>query len=155
MPGSTFLNRPMRQTDIVIPHGSIYESTQTANQIYFARLTIPVAFSVTGLRIDNGGTVAGNVLVALFNASGTQVASSGSIAMSGTYYFQDYPFTTPFFAPPGDYYPAMVPSSSTASWINCHNASLSNNAARGSFTLPASITLPSFAVGYTPIMATY
>ena len=140
-----------------IPHGQIYESTQTTNQLYFALANIEGTAPITGIQVNMGGTTNGNVIVALYDSGGAKVAESSSTAVTAGNAFQTIAFTASYTPSPGQFFLAVIPSAGIQTFINCHNGSPSNNAAQGAFSVPATITVPAATAraGYTPIMSTY
>lgn len=116
--------------------------THAANVLGCGQIQIEVSTVLTGVCFYNGGTVAGNVLVGLFNSAGQLVASSASSAQSGTFAIQKVAFTSSYSAAPGIYYIGVMPSSASATFALTCCYGLSGSAAPGSFTLPSSITVP-------------
>lgn len=80
-----------------------------ATELYVAEVFIPANCTVTGAAVFNGGAVAGNGKVALFDSTGTRVALSASTAMSGTDAYQSIPFSAPYAAKgPATYYVGCI-----------------------------------------------
>ena len=128
----------------------------TANQLYLAVVQIPVACTLTGIAILNGGTAAGNLTVALFNAAGSsQLAVSASASQSGTFRGQQVPFTGTLAVTPGSYILASIFSSSSATAGVEVFAAPSAQTAQGSYAMPSSVTAPSFQAFTIPAMITY
>jgi hypothetical protein len=113
-----------------------------ANTLTLGCVEIPYIAPLTGVQFLNGGTLSGNVKVALYNNAGTLIASSGSTAQAGVSVFQYVPFTTPYTAAPGRYCFGVVPSSATATFMISEPWQASNYYTQGSFTLPSSLTVP-------------
>jgi parallel beta-helix repeat protein len=113
-----------------------------ANLLYVQKIFIPFATTLTGIAVGNNSNQTGNVLVALYSSTGTEVAHSVSTAGSGGYESQPVPFTATYAAPAGVYYIAIMFSSATALVNTNEVKGPSNSAAQGSFALPSTITPP-------------
>lgn len=132
-----------------------FSGTYTLNVMSTAEIRVPSTTTMTGIAFLNGDTVAGNVIVALYNEAGERVAVSASTAQAGTFALQRVPFTAPYVAAPGIYYIGIVGSSATAEYALRCAFSRSVGIAAGSFTAPASITPPANAGGYVIAGSTY
>lgn len=133
-----------------------FTTTRTANQVYYQGVNIALPCTITGISIYNGSTATGNILVALYNSAGTQVAVSASTAQSGTQAIQSIPFTGTYAAVPGLYYLAIVPSSASSTFNCIFTGGSGGSAAAGSFTMPGTITPPAISgTVETPWMSTY
>lgn len=119
----------------------------TANEIYLVGVTIPVLSTITGVCVGNAGTAAGNLLVSLFNSAGTNVAKSGSTAMSGTFTTQAIAFTAQYTALPGQYFIGVQASSTSANFYKTSVQGLNAEIAQGSFAVPGSFSLASLVDG--------
>lgn len=141
---------------VTIGPGSL-SAAQTANLLVLHVIYIPVAITVTGLVVANGGTAAGNVLAGLYNAAGASLlASSASTAQTGTSSTQLVPFTGTFAAAAGTYIAGVIYSSSSATAPTAYSASPASTAAQGGFALPASVTPPAAAAtAALAVAATY
>lgn len=131
--------------------------TLTANTFYMGEIVVPVGSSIvlTGVQFFNGSTVTGNVIVALFNSSGTEVASSASTAQAGSFGVQSVPFSSQFTAAPGQYFLGFVPSSASADFGLTASYGLSKSVGQITFTTPTSTTTPAATGAYIPDMSTY
>jgi hypothetical protein len=129
----------------------------TANQLYLTTVYIPVACTLTGLAIENGGTATGNVLAGIYNAAGsTQLAVSNSTAQSGTFHGQQIPFTSTLAVTPGTYIFALTYSSGSATSAASINVAPASSTAQGGFSLPSTVTPPaSMLVTSIPMMVSY
>lgn len=141
---------------VLLGPGSL-SAAQTANLLVMHVICIPVAITVTGLVVANGGTAAGNVLAGLYNAAGASLlASSASTAQTGTSTTQLVPFTGTFAAAAGTYIAAVLYSSSSATAPAAYSATPASTAAQGGFSLPASVTPPTAAAtAALAVAATY
>jgi hypothetical protein len=114
----------------------------TANTMYVGQTFISDPCLLTGVSFYNGGTINGNVIVALYDKAGTLVASSASTAQAGSFGVQRVAFSSTYLAAGGIYYLAVIPSSSTATFAltcaQCPSAGL----AQGGFSVPGTITPP-------------
>lgn len=134
------------------------------NAIYFVQVKIPVATTLTGLRYRKGtGTVAANVIGALYNSAGTRVAVSGTVAQGTTASAQvQLPFSGTYAAAAGLYYMAIIGSSTSADfygWATAEYLGPATTATQGSFATPSSFTPPATtaaaAAAAVPMMSTY
>jgi len=135
------------------------DATVSANTLYLARVIVPAAggggtVPLTGIAIGTGGTVVGNATVALFNSAGTQVAVSSSIAISGTYRAQFYPFTSVYDASPGVYEIGVIYSGGAHVCQVCALGPCGVQA-QGSYAMPSSISALVASQQYIPVMSTY
>lgn len=135
-----------------------------ANAMYFVQVQIPVATTLTGLRYRKGtGTVAANVIGALYNSAGTRVAVSGTVAAGTTASAQvQLPFSGTYAAAPGLYYMAIIGSSTSADfygWATAEYLGPATTATQGSFATPTTFTPPAntaaAAAAAIPMMSTY
>lgn len=140
------------------------DGTNTAFVItdtYVGEIQVTAAGVATGVALFNGTAVAGNVLVALYNAVGALVANSNlaGVAQAGMTAFQRVPFTAPVTLSPGTYYVAVQGNNTggnirTIPTGNFGTALLTG----GTFgTLPtAPITVPTtFTAAQAPIAGLY
>jgi hypothetical protein len=133
-----------------------YSSMPTANLLYYGKIQIPYTTTLTGVLLYTEATAAGNVLVGLFNSSGTQVAASTSVAQGTANSVQAVPFSSTYNAAPGEYFVAVMYSSASATYISGLSYGGAGSAAQGSFALPSSITPPgASAGGFIASMSTY
>lgn len=127
-----------------------------ANQLYLATVHIPAPGTITGIALLNGGTAAGSVTVALFSSSGgTQLGVSASTVQAGTSITQRVPFTSPATTATGNAILAAVFSSASATVGTWTGPGQSATTAQGSYTMPGSVTAPTFQATPIPAMITY
>jgi len=117
-------------------------STPVTTETYLCEVAVGGQGFVTGIALFNGSDVTGNVVVGLYDANGTLLASSAATAGSGTDAYQRIPFTAPLEIFPGTYYVASMYSSATARF-NTHTV---GNFGAGKLTGQSAVTLPSTAV---------
>lgn len=130
----------------------------TANFLYCGTIQIPSPTALKGISIYNGSTLAGNVLIGLFNAAGAQVAVSNSTAQSGSFTVQPIPFNAAagyITVGAGDYTVAIMLTSTTADMALICTTGRGGGYAQGSFVMPATITPPAIFGAYIPYMSTY
>jgi hypothetical protein len=131
-------------------------TTKTALTGYWTSIRVADETPMKGISFGNGGTVAGNVLVALFNSAGEQVAHSASTAQAGTFTAQFVPFTAEYTPVPGVYYVWIMPELSTATFGCARILGGGASKAEGSFTIPSTVTPPAVnATVEMPILSTY
>jgi hypothetical protein len=135
-----------------------------ANAMYFVPILVPVATTLTGLRYRKGtGVTAANAIGALYNAAGTRVAVSGTVA-AGTVasVAVTLPFSGTYAAAAGLYWAGWLGSSTSADfygWTANEYLGPASTATQGSFTAPASFTPAALtsltAIAAIPLLATY
>lgn len=133
------------------------------NSMIFVPVWIPVATTLTGIRYRKGtGTVAANVIGALYDSGGTRVANSATVAQGTTASaVVTCAFTGTYAAAAGLYYVGVIGSSTSADFYGyATNEFLgpATIATQGSFTTPASFTPPgatTLASGNVPFVTTY
>jgi hypothetical protein len=138
--------------------GTSSSGSPTANLLYIERIFIPYAATLSGGVWVNNSATAGNVLVGLYNASGTRVAATASTAAGNGYATAKAAFTAAYNAAAGVYFVGIMASSATEVWSIGYPVDLYATAAQGSFALPATITPPTTytATGtLIPVVATY
>jgi hypothetical protein len=86
----------------------------TANRGVYVPIELRQAVLITGVAITVGAS-AGNISVALYDASGTQLASSGSVACPAVGR-ASVSFASGVYCPPGNYYLALSASSTSATF---------------------------------------
>ena len=162
---SIYCSKPLEQaaasksslTRYGFPSSGGSSGTITANSLYMATLQIEAPVTLTGVIFGNAGTANGNVNVGLYNQLGTTLlASSGSVAQTGTWQPQVVPFSAPVALTQGIYIIAIIPSSSTATFLLAWAYSYSLAVTVGSFSMPPNVTPPTKAQSVSlPIMVTY
>jgi hypothetical protein len=134
------------------------DTTPVITETYIAEVFVPCTALLTGISVLNGSAVAGNLNAILFDANGQPVASSGSVAQSGTAAYQALPFTaTVTVVGPATYFVGLQCSSTSARFrshvINTMGASKKTGETFGTVT---AITAPTtFTTGLGPIASTY
>ena len=134
--------------------------TLAANVMYVAQITVPVACKITGIAFYVAANATGNGTVALYNAAGALIASSGAVALAGTYQAQGIPFSSgyPNYAyavvGAGVYYAAFIPSSAAAAFGVQNTTGPSGGVSASS---PPSTITPPVGVGgaFIPQLVTY
>ena len=148
------------------PGGSVLTgvgtSTATTNtSMYCSEINLPFNKLVTGLGILNGATTAnGHRDVALYDASGNLLASSGTTTTTGTAStYQQFAFTTPYFAVGPARYFGCSQAQSSSDTLNLvvtanGNAGLLTQIYTGQTygTIPTTITAPT---AYTTAQGPY
>jgi hypothetical protein len=120
-----------------------FTTTLLANNMYYAGVTIPAATKLTGVVVSTSSG-AGNLIVALYDASGTRLAVSASTAQANSN-AQFVPFTSQVSVPAGVYYIAVMPSTSTQNFNQALPLGGSSSSGQGSFAMPTTITPPPVA----------
>jgi hypothetical protein len=121
-------------------------SWPTANQAMFFPLTIPARCRLTKLFWQNGGTVAGNVDVGLYDGEGNRLVSTGSVVQAGANAVQLVDITD-VDVWPGLHYWAMAASSASAQfWFALANNASSPSAEYGVYVQASAFPLPALAV---------
>lgn len=96
------------------------DATPVNTEVYIAEVFVPANSTLTGVSVFNGSVASGNVKVGLANSSGAVVATSASVAMSGTDAYQRVPFTGTYAAKgPATYYVLYFVDNGTARY-NAH-----------------------------------
>ena len=131
-----------------------FTTTLTANEVYYAAVSIPNACTLTGIVVSTSSG-SGNLHVGLYSANGqTLLASSASTAQTNTN-GQSVPFSSPVSVPAGLYWTAVQASSNSQNFNQAAPMGGSGAATEGSFALPTTITPPTTGVTQMPIMSTY
>ena len=103
----------------------------------------------------NGATASGNQALAIFDAAGNRLVTTGSVAQAGTSTIQSHDVTD-LFLPAGAYYVALSHSNTTGTYFRS-NASASNLRTMGmlqeatAHPPPSSMTGATVASGYWPL----
>lgn len=134
------------------------DTTPSITETYIAEVFVPANCTVTGVSIMNGSAVAGNVKVGIATSSGGVLASSGSVAASGTDTYQDIALSaaTTLYGP-ATYY-VLVQCGSTSMRINTHTFGRFRTGKKTgeTFGTLTTITPPStFTTGLGPIATLY
>ncbi len=85
------------------------------NRALYSPISLPSNFTVARLMIASGNAT-GNVDVGLYDVNGNLLVSTGTVARSGSSVVQYYDVTDESF-PPGDYYLALVVSTTSGTVI--------------------------------------
>jgi hypothetical protein len=111
---------------------------------------MPGSFKIARFMVANGANATGNVDVGLYSEAGIRLLSTGTTARSGTNAMQYINVTDSTF-PPGNYYLALVASSTTGSFMRSSTQGLEVSKASGflqealgSTVLPATMTPASY-----------
>ena len=121
------------------------DTAPVITEAYIGEVLVPCNMTVTGIALFNGSNVTGNVLVALYDSTGAQVALGTSTAGSGADSYQALPFTATYAAKgPATYYIVSSYSSATARYnappLGVFGAAKVTGLTYG--TLPTTITPP-------------
>lgn len=84
-----------------------------ANRAHYTPLSIPERFTISRFFVLNGTVNSGNINMGLYTAAGTLLVSTGSTLQSGITAIQFINIANVSF-PPGDYYLALLASSTAA-----------------------------------------
>ena len=139
-------------------YGPIGNGSPTVNLLYVQRIFIALPATLTGIIWSNNSATAGNILVGLYNASGTKVAGSASTTTGYGYTTANAAFTSTYSATSGIYFIGIMASSASEVWNSGYPMGLYSTAAQGSFALPATITAPTTCTATSsllPMVATY
>lgn len=131
----------------------------TNNRIWYIPFLVHRIVTITRIGLLNGGTVAGNVEVGIYNEAGVQLVTSGAVAQSGTNAAQIYDITDTVLTP-GLYYVAIVTSNATATLFRWNAAMLATNSTAVFTSLAAGSASASLgilvqATGTLPATATF
>jgi len=134
-------------------------TTPIANQLYVAQINVPISTALTGVALSLSAFANGNVIVSLYDASGTRVAVSSLTALA--YPLKQVPFTAIYTASGGTYFIGVQFDSTAAG--NAHFQGglpmvAATQIAQGSFAAPAAITVPTGpdpAGNLQPAVSTY
>lgn len=147
MQGPSILpNMPLGNTALTAAGAS---SVHVAGTLNISEIFVPHWNVWKGLAVLNG-TIVGtdNMLVALYNSSGTLVANSavaGTLSASAST-FQSRDFLTPVLLAPGRYFCGVQSSGTTATsmkFVSANGVNVLTTSSTGTFgTVPASITVP-------------
>lgn len=117
--------------------------------IYYP-ITMPGRFKVARFMVANGANATGNVDVGLYSEAGVRLLSTGTTLRAGTNAMQYIGVTDSTF-PPGNYYLALVASSTTGSYMRSASQGLEVSKisgflqeALGSTVLPTTMTPASY-----------
>lgn len=118
---------------------------------------VPFSISRTTIVIElwtaNGNAAAGNIDIGIYSVDGTRLVSTGSTAMAGTSVLQGVSIT-PLTLGPGQYYLAMVCSSTSGHFLSLQAISAYKIRALGVYQQASALPLPAsatFATNTTPI----
>lgn len=141
-----------------IPYiGALTATAGGANTLRYGSLPIPERSTLTGIFVLNSGTVNGNLIVALYDATGTRLAVSASTAQAGANAFQKVPFTGTATVKPGVYILSVMNSGTGGFSIPAATMTPGGSAVQGSFAAPNPLTGISTtpAVAVVPAMGVY
>lgn len=115
------------------------------NRAEYYPITLPAGFTVSRFMVTNGNAT-GNIDIGLYDASGSRLLSTGTQSRTGSSVVQYYTVTAQAF-PPGNYYLALVVSSTSGNVFAAVGSSAINTQccgvlqeALGGTTLPTSMT---------------
>ena len=117
-------------------------------------MIVPFPLTATGIAYRVGGTQSGNVRVGLARADGTVYGGSLSVAQNAINTHQSVPFALTLPLTAGMWYALIQFSSGTGTAWGANNLRGSATSP-GSYVLPTSITVPSAATGFIPVMELY
>jgi len=134
------------------------DTTPVVTEEYVCEVFVPINCRSTGFAVLNGSAVAGNMQIVLYNSAGVVIATTASIAVSGTAALQSVPWTAPIdLVGPGEYY-VGVQNNNVANRLRTHilglfGASKKTGQTYGTFT---ALTVPTtFTTGVGPIGGLY
>jgi len=143
-----------------LPHSasSGSDTTPSASETYIAEVYVGNVCEVTGFSLLNGSAAAGNVTVALHDASGAVITKSASTAQSGTNALQAIPFAavTTLVGPAVHY--VSVQFSSTSARFRTHPIGVSgaSKATGTTYGTVTAITPPTaFTANLAPLGSLY
>lgn len=120
-----------------------------ANGMYFVPVQLPVAATLTGIKLKKGSSVTtANYIAGLYTSAGTKVANSATAGVAGgatAAVVVTLPFTATYAAAAGLYWVGIIGSSTSAdAYMYATTTFLgpSSYAAQASFAVPASFTPP-------------
>lgn len=87
-----------------------------ANRAMYVPFTVPAPFTVVKMGVLNGGAVAGNLDVGIYDDQQNRIVSSGSTAQSGASTAQSVDITDTLLLP-GTYYMALAMDGTTATTL--------------------------------------
>lgn len=128
----------------------------SANLALFFPFQVFKQFTVRKFFWYNGTAVSGNVCVAVYDAHGTRLGTSGSVAQAGTSVIQEHDVTD-FELPPGVFYLAIAMDNVTGTLVRSTSGGINNLKSVGvaqqasAFPLPAAATLATIANDYVPL----
>ena len=142
-----------------LTNGSFASGTfPTAKKVLYVPIRVPVPVLVDQLFVMNGSAVSGNVDVGIYTLAGTKIASSGSTTQAGATQKQLFNVTN-FMLGRGVYYMGVSLDNTTGTLTRISAISAAVLRAMGlltettgSFGLPATASLGSYADAYLPIM---
>lgn len=143
-----------------LPHAATSgtDTTPVVTETYIAGVFVPYTATLTGISVLNGSAVAGNLNAILYDSNGYIVASSGSVAQSGTASLQALPFTAaPTVVGPAQYYVGLQ-CSSTSARFRSHTIGVdaAGKKTGETFGTATNITPPTtFTTALGPIATTY
>lgn len=137
---------------------------EAANRVYYVPFWIAAPFNIGKLVWMNGSAVAGNVQMGVYNAAGTLLCTTGTVAQSGTTQPQGAAPTAATVLLPDRYYWGITMSTTTNARIERFNLTtlptpftrlsgfLRESADPGAFGLPSTATFAQFT-GQIPMLA--
>lgn len=117
----------------------------TANLAFYAPMQIPFNYPVKNMFWYNGATIAGNVDCGVFTHDLTKICSVGSTAQSGATALQFAAPTSEVILTPGNYYFALVSSSTTATFFTNNLGTATRHRYVGEFQQASALPLPAAA----------
>lgn len=126
----------------------------SANLAYYFPFRMEYPDTARKMWVENGTVVAGNVDVAIYDASGARLVSMGSTAQAGTSAVQVFDITDTYLAA-GRYYMGLALSSATATVIRAApnlemERCLGVQQQATAFPLPSTVTFAAVTTAYVP-----
>lgn len=122
----------------------------TANLAYFTPFTVYSTITVTKMFVENGSTTSGNLDVGIYDAGGTKLVSSGTVAQTGASSTQEIDITDTTLRP-GLYYLAFAADNGTGSYMRWGTSNTVNPRTFGVLSQASACPLPATATFATPI----
>lgn len=135
---------------------SVSSAVTFSNLEAYCQIKVLSVSTLTGIAYWVGSTASGNVKSALYNSSGTRVATcTATIAQATANTFQKVAFDSTYSAAPGVYFAAIIFSSSTATHLAGKSVSPDTGTLEGSFATASTLTVPTTATATSPVYTTY
>jgi hypothetical protein len=87
--------------------GSFADTATNAGRTYFCEVNVQWPVTITGVMYWGGSVSSGNIQTALYNAAGSRLALSASVAQVGNTIKSRVPFSAPIAIPQGTYFAAI------------------------------------------------
>lgn len=144
-----------------VPFGTSFEGNPGQNVFQFVVVPVLAACTLTGVQVDNGGTVAGNAKSSLFDITGARIGGAGASTPQSNA-AANAALLVPFAAPvviaaPAILIMGVMTDSASATFWRMNALCAQGSSSPGSFVIPTSLTPPAATArnGFPPIMALY